>query len=376
MNIEVIRQINQIIQRDSKDTSYKFALLRAVIDSLQEYGHYKEVFEDRAKLKTGLLTFYWIKYYYPIIASEEFVSQKKGETESIHQLAFRSSFKSVAEHYKANGGLSVLINDLIKGQIDSQIQTKMIQLVGEITSTITKQPMRYIGKSAFNREYSIFTSEGGRKPIKGEISLATIIEKSGSYTIPLEYSTVFEYLGGIITGRNSILIEWANFTSRRNNLLKPEYVLEKLLTEPVDDRDVGLISKVIKEEIQSAKCVRCIWSDKKVTEKNLNIDHVLPFAIWRNNDLWNLIPVDKGINSKKSDKIPTPELVINRRESIKEIWGLIREKAPVVFDQSIETGLIGSKVSEHQFFDKAIESLADKCQFLIEKRGLPHWEYQ
>ena len=148
------------------------------------------------------------------------------------------------------------------------------------------------------------------------------------------------------------------------------------MTEPVDDRDVGLISKVIKEEIQSAKCVRCIWSDKKVTEKNLNIDHVLPFAIWRNNDLWNLIPVDKGINSKKSDKIPTPELVINRRESIKEIWGLIREKAPVVFDQSIETGLIGSKVSEHQFFDKAIESLADKCQFLIEKRGLPHWEYQ
>jgi len=38
-DLENFKTINTIIERDSKDTTYKFALLRGVIEVSQEYQH-------------------------------------------------------------------------------------------------------------------------------------------------------------------------------------------------------------------------------------------------------------------------------------------------------------------------------------------------
>jgi len=42
-------------KRDSKDTTYKFALLRAVIDLSQEYAHLKQDRGDLVEFPLGLL---------------------------------------------------------------------------------------------------------------------------------------------------------------------------------------------------------------------------------------------------------------------------------------------------------------------------------
>lgn len=42
MQYETLRNINQIIERDSKDTTYKFALLRATIEVIQEKSPYQK----------------------------------------------------------------------------------------------------------------------------------------------------------------------------------------------------------------------------------------------------------------------------------------------------------------------------------------------
>ena len=42
LELSRFREINAIIERDSKDTTYEFALLRAVIDLSQEYAHLKQ----------------------------------------------------------------------------------------------------------------------------------------------------------------------------------------------------------------------------------------------------------------------------------------------------------------------------------------------
>ncbi len=36
MSYEILKNINKIIERDSKDTTYKFALLRATIEVIRE----------------------------------------------------------------------------------------------------------------------------------------------------------------------------------------------------------------------------------------------------------------------------------------------------------------------------------------------------
>jgi hypothetical protein len=55
MNNEVFYNISKIIERDIKTTTYKFALLRGVIDIIQDNSPYISFLENRVHFPTGLL---------------------------------------------------------------------------------------------------------------------------------------------------------------------------------------------------------------------------------------------------------------------------------------------------------------------------------
>lgn len=58
-------------------------------------------------------------------------------------------------------------------------------------------------------------------------------------------------------------------------------------------------------ELLTNESVACCWSGKRLKLSGYAIDHAFPFARWPNNDLWNLLPTQSGINAKKFDKLPT-----------------------------------------------------------------------
>ena len=68
----------RIIERDSKDSTYKFALLRGTIDIIQKYPHFVEAVGTRVRYPMGLLLLKWIEYYYPLLAHHTFIPQKYG----------------------------------------------------------------------------------------------------------------------------------------------------------------------------------------------------------------------------------------------------------------------------------------------------------
>jgi hypothetical protein len=70
MNNEVFYNISKIIERDSKTTTYKFALLRGIIDIIQDNSPYISFLENRVHIPTGLLIEKWLIYYYPILQSQ------------------------------------------------------------------------------------------------------------------------------------------------------------------------------------------------------------------------------------------------------------------------------------------------------------------
>ena len=69
MKSEVFSNINKIIERDSKASTYKFALLRGVIDIILENSPYITDSGGRVIIPTGLLVEKWLLYYYPILES-------------------------------------------------------------------------------------------------------------------------------------------------------------------------------------------------------------------------------------------------------------------------------------------------------------------
>lgn len=49
----------------------------------------------------------------------------------------------------------------------------------------------------------------------------------------------------------------------------------------------------------------CIFSKKPITRDDLSLDHFLPWSFIGHDQLWNLIPISKSVNSSKSDNIPS-----------------------------------------------------------------------
>ncbi len=52
MNTEIFRNINTIIDHDSKSTTYKLALLRGVIDVIKDNSPYINVYGNRVTIPT------------------------------------------------------------------------------------------------------------------------------------------------------------------------------------------------------------------------------------------------------------------------------------------------------------------------------------
>ncbi|MBJ7429370.1 MAG: hypothetical protein JHD28_10510, partial [Bacteroidia bacterium] len=150
MQSEVFQNISKIIERDSKATTYKFALLRGVIDIIQDNSPFISISKDRVHFPTGLLIEKWMMYYYPILESAINIPQINGET----NLAFGIQLKKIINEYETIGGFSAFYNDLKNKGIPKNLQADFFALAKKLKGTITTMPMKYIGRSISNDYYS------------------------------------------------------------------------------------------------------------------------------------------------------------------------------------------------------------------------------
>jgi CRISPR/Cas system Type II protein with McrA/HNH and RuvC-like nuclease domain len=80
--------------------------------------------------------------------------------------------------------------------------------------------------------------------------------------------------------------------------------LNEVLKSPVTARDIAESKTLYRTILKADGKVRCVWSGDTIAR--YDIDHIIPFTIWKNNDLWNLLPARPDFNNQKRDKIPSP----------------------------------------------------------------------
>lgn len=368
MNKDTFYNISKIIERDSKASTYKYALLRGVIDIIQDNSPYISFVENRAVVPTGLLIEKWIMYYYPILDSETMIPQINGTT----NLAFNSQFNKLISSYESRGGFSAFYNDLKNKGIPEDLQSDFFDLVKKLRDTITKMPMRYIGRSITNDFYSIFNYENHIIGRRSNIDIETLIKDFGSFSFPIEYYEAFKILGSFINGQDSILFKWAEFSvNASGNNLSVDKVLNEVLKSPITLREIKESKKLYKEILKKEGIVYCVWTGKKIT--NYDIDHLIPFSVWKNNDLWNLLPSEASTNNKKRDKIPTPEMIEKQKNLILEYWEIIYESQSKRFQKEIQVALLGNH-SFDTWKNIGITQLQNSCNYLIENRGFQEWK--
>ncbi len=368
MNNEVFYNISKIIERDSKTTTYKFALLRGVIDIIQENSPYISVLGNYVHIPIGLLIEKWLIYYYPILKSQTLIPQINGKT----NLAFSNQLIKLIHDYEARGGFSAFYNDLKNKGMPEDLQSDFFELAKKLRDTITKMPMKYIGRSITNEFYSIFKYENHTIQTKSIIDIETLIKGFGTFSIPFEYYEAFKILGSFINGQDSILFKWAEFSvNASGNNLSIQQVLNEVLESPITLREIKESKKLYEEILQKEGNVYCVWTGRKIP--NYNIDHIIPFSVWKNNHLWNLLPSDSIINNQKRDKIPTPEIIGRQKNLILDYWGIIFESQAQRFQKEIQVALLGNN-SFDSWKNTGIVQLQNSCNYLIENRGFQGWK--
>ena len=342
--------------------------MRGVIDLIQENSPYLSVTGDRVHMPTGLLVEKWLLYYYPILESQTLIPQINGTA----NLAFTLPFKELIEYYRTRGGYSAFYNDLKNKGIPAAIEDTFFQLVKKIRDTITQMPMKYIGRSLSEAYYAIFNYQNKRLRRPQHFDLEFLINAFGSFSIPLDYYEAFKILGSFIGGQDALLFKWAEFSVNASGQeLSVNRVLNEVLKSPITERHIAESKKLYQDILQTQGQVYCVWTGKKIS--SYAIDHVIPFSVWKNNDLWNLLPATGKINAQKRDKIPSPELIARQRDRILEYWEMLYENQHQRFKKEMQVALLGNHTFD-TWRDQGISQLQNSCNYLIETRGFEAWE--
>lgn len=377
-----ITNLNRILERDVTDTTYKFALLRAVSYVCQRYSHFLRKGANVVWLPTGLLVERWLSFYYPIIESDVFIPQKNAERELNQpgkKMSFRKIFKEVTDFYTDKGGFSAFWIDYKKGTMPMEINPICLELAKRIRSTIINFPMKHLGYSISRKHYSIFDKPKRRIIRKNtRLSQELLINSFGEFSISTDFYHTLLLFGSYISGEYSILNKWINFSVNADStrMIQPNKVFEVLNIQPESERDVQESKDFFSKRLLENGQLECVWSGDTIRSKsNLHLDHLIPFSLWQNNDMWNLLPSHKRVNKQKYDLVPSLSLLERRRGVIIDYWHALKEHYPHRFQRETRISLTGNRSTDDSL-DTVFNQLKEICRYLIEVRGLSEWTLQ
>lgn len=308
-------QIESVINKDRKVATYKLALFRALADiALMEYNRAVWLPGKKVGIPVRAITEKWIEYFWPIVAAEYFIPQIQGEVNGASTLAFRPLFSELVALYKPWGGQAGFFHDYLRGRINDTIRPLVKKLLSKLDNTIVSGPVTYSGGALLQQ--AVFSWDSSGRQIVMDASLWRELT----------------YLGRWI--RDAAILRWAELTAHFNE--KGSYsisqILDVLLQEPVDHRDMDQSRKVY----ESLEELECVWSGKNLEDRRFEVDHIIPFTLWRNNDLWNMMPAEPKYNLLKSDKLPGHELLVKRKEQIIYYWEATRQRLQDRFQKESE----------------------------------------
>ena len=376
------KELSTILERDSTSASYKFALLRAAIEVVLEQSPFIKIEEKRVAVPGWLIVEKWLLYYFPIFSDSTFIPQVSSDKDLDNPIKFRQLFSPVTDYYSANGGYEAFFTDLRSRHIPESIHDQFLKLSDYAFDLIRHMPMKYFGNSLAStpeeKFYRVFQYEKGKqkKAITGPIDALSLLDRYAHFYLPKSYYELFEVMGAYILGTGSIIQRWAEFTAnlaRGKSDVTVSKMLDILSTSPVEAREVRLSQQLFTNMLKNHGTLHCVWSNKRIaTKSRLNLDHVVPFSVWKNNDLWNLLPASKTVNSQKSDKVPSWERLEASRETIFHYWTFLYKSEPEIFMREVKKSLLGS-YDGTDWQRISFAQLKKSCQHLIDERGFEPW---
>ncbi len=307
--------LRNVILNDNKSSTYKLALLRAlcrIADAAA--GCARDAGDDFVAVPLGLVALTWIRLFKPLLSCS---LPQSPQNIDLHGLGFVRD--KVAFRKLVDANVSDL--DLRVGmRFSEEMAVILHQALKDVANTIRTMPAHYM----------TYPSGGQVFPVNkiGRVSRPSSLHLNQNYLLSFGEMFIPKHLWRTLQ-RFDVWIEPA-IVAEWQKLIK-SYALKQGI--PVDNtamvdamiwskRGRGEIELVRKRalEISASKRLFCVWSGKFLNDKNLDIDHCLPWTVWSCGDLWNLMPAHRAVNRKKSAKLPTDQLLQSAQERVIDWW--------------------------------------------------------
>lgn len=373
-----IDQIESILSQDSKDSTYKFALLKSFAQiassPLNRFATFKDGY---VFFPIGTIVEKWVESYWKLIESDIFIPQRNGEENSEKKLAFRKVMEDTIVTYskknKTNAYYS-FYNDFQNGIVNTEGAYNTVRdLVNTLINTIISGPVKYSGSSFDDQKFFIVGNGAKSFPKKNlSINPKSIIDSCTTIGIKQNaYYELYRYGSWI---EDSITLRWARFTENLSKSsgsnISSGYVVTLLSKDFEVKRDTQLSRKIYDKYMNENGELRSVWSSKQIS--TYEVDHVLPYSIYLNNDLWNLLPASRQENNTKSDKLVSSELLNKQKNQIITYWEYIKENANDRFEHEVYSSFNLDPLSE-DWKDKLILAISEQLEITSSIRGLKRW---
>ena len=354
--------ISTILKHDSKVTSYKIALLRAINDVVLTYPDLR-TYESPVAVPLKLLAKFWVAYYWPFVDSAMPIQQGqqvKRDGKVRNDMAFRPALSELRVRWEqVVGGLKnpadgfFLINELKSDRKWQNYPDTLIEALSRSVSVIARtieMPIRYAGPG----EWSIFDRPQSYGTIAGNVvAVPGTTDRNRCLVIPFELWETFRQISLWIEAL--CIHEWCLFTERTASVNRGA-IYSLLTARPDNRRPLTWERNQIDILLMEGAEFTCPWSEKRLAKGiAYDLDHILPIAVYPTNELWNLVPSDPKFNShQKRARLPTSERLAIARPHLGKTYkqygrssslaGVLAEDAALRFaslqsDTTFATGL-------------------------------------
>lgn len=306
--------LRHVILNDDKSSTYKLGLLRVLCRIADGAGGLAAPAGDEyVEVPMGLVALMWIRLYKPLLAAD--MPQNPSNTRGGDRLGFaKAAFEKLG---------SVSHHDLRVGmRFTGDAGIALHQALKDAADTIRRMPAHYM---TYPNDDSpilpvtgrVASERGARAGRLDEPYLASF----GTMRVPVHLWVAVQRFAAWT--EPAIVAEWKRVTrsygERQGRRLDAER-LSAAMTWSDPTRDVRL-ARERAEQLLAARRLYCVWSGKRLSAANLDVDHCFPWAIWPCGDLWNLMPANRVVNQReKRDRLPADRLLRAAQDRILGWW--------------------------------------------------------
>lgn len=313
--------IRHLIKNDNKSGTHKLGLLRVLLriaDGLpsaatRSYAKIKKISqqnENTVHLPLGLVALYWCKQYKPLLDTYQLKQQNNPNTNMGFQKS--SGWDQLKDWHHSDYAIGNSFN--------SDDAKALCKTFNDVIKNIREMPCKYITYP--NSDIPVFHIFSNTKPTQGLTFMdLPSLQQWGEFVMPESIWLALTQHGCWI--EPVLISEWvkvmaANKGNQQYAAAEQQHHLFQALQWLEPNRCTAKVRERL-EALTGWKNAHCTWTGSKL-KSSYHIDHILPFAHWPNNDLWNLIPCSAAVNGKKKDKLPSQQKCEDAKQRIQNWW--------------------------------------------------------